>query len=179
VPDPVCWTEAPANLRILARQRNRWHRGLLDTMIRHRAMLFRPKYGIPGMLAFPYFVLFELLAPVVEAAGYLFLPLLLLAHLVGLQLLLTFFLVSVVYGVFFSLGAVILEELSFHRYPHPRDLITLLVVAVLENFGYRQLTVLWRLQAFIDHARGVRSWGKMQRVGWKSTPMPAASGITT
>jgi cellulose synthase/poly-beta-1,6-N-acetylglucosamine synthase-like glycosyltransferase len=176
VPDPVCWTEAPSSLRVLARQRNRWHRGLLDTLWRHRTMLMRPRYGTIGLLAMPYFVLFELLAPVVEAAGYLLLPLLFLFHLISLELLATFFLVSVAYGVFLSLGAVLLEEISFHRYPRPPDLVRLLLVGVVENFGYRQLTVVWRLRAFVDHARGVRSWGAMQRVGWRATGATPALG---
>jgi cellulose synthase/poly-beta-1,6-N-acetylglucosamine synthase-like glycosyltransferase len=174
VPDPVCWTEAPSSLPVLARQRNRWHRGLLDTLLRHRDMVMRPRYGTIGLLAMPYFVLIELLAPVVEAAGYLLLPLLFLLHLISLELLVTFFMVSVAYGVFLSVGAVLLEEISFHRYPHPRDLARLLLVGIVENFGYRQLTVVWRLRAFVDHARGIRSWGAMQRVGWTTSGAAAA-----
>ncbi len=30
VPDPVAWTEVPESLRVLGRQRDRWHRGLTD-----------------------------------------------------------------------------------------------------------------------------------------------------
>ncbi len=80
------------------------------------------------------------------------------------------------YGVFLSSGAVLLEEISFHRYPRPRDLVRLLLVGIAENFGYRQLTVVWRLRAFIDHARGVRSWGAMQRVGWAASGAAPALG---
>jgi len=172
VPDPVCWTEAPDRLSVLARQRNRWQRGLLDTLLRHRTMLLRPRYGKVGMLAMPYFLFVELCAPVVEAAGYMALPLLFLSGMINVELLLTFFLVSVVYGVFFSMGAVLLEEVSFHRYPRPRDLVRLLLAAIGENFGYRQLTVFWRLRAFFDYARGNRSWGAMQRIGWTTATEP-------
>ena len=83
-----------------------------------------------------------------------------------LGLLVTFFLVAVVYGVLFSLGAVLLEELSFHRYPNVRDLARLMAGALLENFGYRQLTVWWRLRGTLDYLRGVQSWGAMQRTGF-------------
>jgi len=86
---------------------------------------------------------------------------------VNLEIFLLFFIVSVIYGVMFSISAVILEEISFHRYPRTRDLIKLLILSIVENFGYRQITVWWRIKAFWDYARGVQSWGAMTRVGFK------------
>jgi cellulose synthase/poly-beta-1,6-N-acetylglucosamine synthase-like glycosyltransferase len=166
VPDPVCWTEAPSSLRTLARQRNRWHRGLLGTLIAHRSMIFNGAYGGVGLLALPCFLIYEFLAPVVEGIGYLMLPILAAMGVLNLTMLWAFFLVSVVFGVFTSLCAVLLEEISFHRYPLPRDLLRLLWCAILENLGYRQLTVWWRLKGIIDYVRGVTSWGAMQRTGF-------------
>ena len=69
VPDPVCWTEAPSDLKSLGRQRARWQKGLLDTLLPNVDMLFRPRYGRVGALALPYLWIFELLAPVIELVG--------------------------------------------------------------------------------------------------------------
>ena len=69
IPDPVAWTEVPQSLRVLGRQRDRWHRGLADVLWRHRRMLLNPRYGSVGLVAFPYFLGVELLAPVIEALG--------------------------------------------------------------------------------------------------------------
>src|SRR5579863_5531833 len=69
VPDPVCWTEVPSDLRSLGRQRARWQKGLLDVLWPNRDMLFRPRYGRIGWIALPYLWLFELLAPVLETVG--------------------------------------------------------------------------------------------------------------
>src|SRR5688572_3417596 len=69
VPDPIAWTEAPETLRVLGRQRERWHRGLADVLWRHRGVFLNPRYGAMGMVVFPYFVLVELLAPAVELVG--------------------------------------------------------------------------------------------------------------
>jgi len=168
VPDPVCWTEAPSSLRVLGRQRNRWQRGLMETLLRHRDMVLEPRYGRVGLLAMPYFVLYELLAPVVELIGFLLIPVITALGRLNLEMLLTLFLVSLVYGLLLSLGAVLLEEISFHRYPAPRDLLRLMMFAVLENFGYRQLSVWWRIKGMADHLRGVKTWGAMQRVGFTS-----------
>src|SRR6185437_15998418 len=69
VADPVCWTEVPEDLGSLSRQRRRWHRGLGQTLWRHRRAVGNPRYGAFGLLALPYFVLFEFLGPVVETLG--------------------------------------------------------------------------------------------------------------
>ena len=38
IPDPLCWTEVPESYKILSRQRNRWTRGAIDTIKKHRNM---------------------------------------------------------------------------------------------------------------------------------------------
>ncbi len=166
VPDPVCWTEAPSSLKILARQRNRWHRGLIDTLKSHMDMLFNPKYGAVGMLAIPYFVFFEFLGPIVEATGIVFVLFSFAFGRIDVTFFLVFLLLAIVYGIFLSVGAVFLEEYSFHRYPRPGDLVKLLLFGIFENFGYRQLTAWWRIKATWDYFRGVKTWGAMSRVGF-------------
>lgn len=168
VPDPVCWTEAPESLKILGRQRNRWHRGLIDTLLIHKIMLFNPRYGVLGLFAVPYFFFIEMLGPVIEAIGYVIVTVGFFLQYVNFELFILFFIVSVIYGVMFSVGAVLLEEVSFHRYPRMRDLAKLMILGVVENFGYRQITVWWRVKAFWDYMKGVKTWGAMQRVGFQT-----------
>lgn len=166
VPDPVCWTEAPETLKILSRQRNRWHRGLLDVILIHRKMLLNERYGVIGMAAMPYFFFVELLGPAFEFVGYVSAIVMFAMGILNLKMGLLFFIVAVVYGVMFSVGAVLLEEVSFRRYPNPKHLALLLLFGVLENFGYRQLTAWWRMKAFYDYFKGERGWGTMTRRGF-------------
>lgn len=84
LPDPVCWTEAPETLRVLGQQRNRWQRGLIDTLRIHRRMGLNPRYGRVGLLAMPYFVIIELIGPVIEMSGYLFVIIAFFLHLINL-----------------------------------------------------------------------------------------------
>jgi cellulose synthase/poly-beta-1,6-N-acetylglucosamine synthase-like glycosyltransferase len=151
---------------MLKRQRNRWHRGLLDTLLIHRSIIGNPRYGIVGILAATYFFFYELIGPVIEGLGYIAVIISLSAGTLNTEILLLFFVVSIIYGMMFSVGAVVLEEISFHRYPRPMDLVRLLFFALLENFGYRQLTVFWRIEAFWDYFRGKTHWGTMQRKGF-------------
>jgi cellulose synthase/poly-beta-1,6-N-acetylglucosamine synthase-like glycosyltransferase len=166
VPDPVAWTECPESLRVLARQRDRWQRGLFQTLTRHRAMLLRPKYGAAGMLAFPYFFFLEMMGPVIELLGYVSFTATILSGRVDWLLVIAFLAVAVILGGVLSLAAVALEELSFRRYPRLVDLIKLFSLAALENIGYRQLNTWWRVKGTISAIRGKQTWGKMTRVGF-------------
>lgn len=166
VPDPVCWTEAPETRLMLGRQRNRWHRGLLDTMLLHKKMFLNPRYGVIGLAAMPYFVIVELFGPLIEFLGYLILVVMIAMNILNLEMMILFFIVALFYGVMYSVGAVLLEEISFQRYPKPSDLALLLSIGVIENFGYRQMTMWWRVKGFWDYFRGKKSWGTMQRKGF-------------
>jgi cellulose synthase/poly-beta-1,6-N-acetylglucosamine synthase-like glycosyltransferase len=170
VPEPVCWTEVPENFRILKRQRNRWQRGTLDTLMIHKRMLFNPRYGVVGVFALPYFLFFEMLGPAVELTGYVMTIAGLLLGFIDPQLAILFFTVSLLFGVLLSMSAVVLEELTQRRYPAPGDLMRLFAGAVVENVGFRQLLMIWRTQGLIDGLRGKQGWGTMERRGFGSRP---------
>ena len=165
-PDPVCWTEVPEDMRVLARQRNRWQRGTLQTLSNHRDMFFKRRYGIAGMAAMPYFFVFEALAPAVELAGYVVTLAACLFGWLDWRFAELMFLTAVVYGALISVAAVVLEELSFRKYPRLGDLLRLSAYGAAENFGYRQLTLWWRLRGSFDFLRGRSEWGAMARHGF-------------
>jgi cellulose synthase/poly-beta-1,6-N-acetylglucosamine synthase-like glycosyltransferase len=166
--DPVCWTECPASLTMLARQRRRWQLGLCQTLWKHSAILFRQKYGIVGCLSFPFHSYVEGLGAAVETLGYLLLPLGFLFGLVSPFVLLVFVLLGFIYGSFLSVGAVLVEELTYRRYPRFRDLLTLLGYAAFENFGYRQLILYFRFQGTLKFLAGSRHWEKVSHAGVKA-----------
>jgi cellulose synthase/poly-beta-1,6-N-acetylglucosamine synthase-like glycosyltransferase len=175
VPDPVAWTETPTSFKELGRQRERWQRGFSDAMWRHRRVLFNPHYGVLGMIVFPAFLLFEWMAPIVEAAGVLFVVVGLLLGEVSALFAILFFSLACGLGILLSMLALMLEELSFRRYGRARDRALLVLWAVLENIGYRQLTVWWRLRGIASYLRGKKSWGKMTRKGFSPADEPDAS----
>ncbi|NIM01962.1 MAG: glycosyltransferase [Acidobacteria bacterium] len=173
VPDPVCWTEVPENLTVLRRQRARWHRGLVQSLWAHKRILCNPRYGTLGTVAFPHAFFFEMLGPLIEVLGYIAVIISFLLGILNLQFFLLFFAVAVLYGVFLSIAAVLLEEISFRRYPGWIDLSKLIVFGILENFGYRQLLALFKLKALWDVLRRRRGWGEMDREGFRAPPEPA------
>ena len=174
VPDPVAWTEVPESLKVLGRQRDRWHRGLADVLWRHRKMLFNPRYGVTGLFVFPYYALVELLAPVFEAAGLVTLVLGLVLRLIDWNFAALFYLTAYGLGTALTAFTLILEDLSFHRYETFRDRALLFWWALVENLGYRQMTVYWRLRGLWKFLRGRKDWGVMERKGFRPLAAPTA-----
>jgi len=181
VPEPVAWTEVPSTRRVLRVQRRRWHRGLAEIFVRHRRMLFRPRYGVIGMVTMPWFLFFELLSPVVEVIGLVYFLLLLVflgveqwvdtgLDLVNPPVLLIMLTASVLFSVFVTLVALLAEEVSFRRYRGLPDLFRAIYAAVEENVGYRQLNAWWRFGGIVEVLRrSAHHWGDMQRAGFDQT----------
>lgn len=177
VPDPVCWTEAPESLTMLGRQRRRWQRGMVETMARHVRIIANPRYGVLGLVAAPYFVVFEMLGPVVELLGYLGIPVAWALGALAPPFALSFFLLAAGTGTLLSVSALALEELSFRRHQRTREVVRMMAYAVVDNVGYRQLTNLWRLLGMVDVLRGATGWGEMTRRGFlhPRRPEPTAA----
>jgi cellulose synthase/poly-beta-1,6-N-acetylglucosamine synthase-like glycosyltransferase len=177
--DPVAWTECPESLAVLARQRQRWQRGLAEVLWRHRVMLGNPRYGVIGLLAMPYFFFLEMLGPVIEFAGYLTFVLTLVLGAASGQFVTAFLLLAFALGTALSLLAIGLEEVSFRRYPHTWQVARLMGVAILEAVGYHQLHTWWRLRGLWAAFRGTGGWGEMTRKGFGgggSAATPTSSG---
>jgi len=169
VPEPVCWTEAPESLGVLYRQRSRWQRGSLECFFKHKKMLLNPKYGSVGMLGFLNVLIVDVLGPPIEVLGYILMPSFWLLGVLSLEFLLAYTALTFLFGVFISVGSLILEELELKRFPNPSDLVVLTAAAVAENLGYRQINNFWRVAGYWQYLRGAEGWGKMTRTGFKKT----------
>lgn len=170
VPDPICWTEAPEDLRTLRNQRIRWQRGLCESLALNRELCGHPKGGAVGWMALPFIVLFEFLSPVVVVVGYVLTFWCWMLGTISAHAALAFLVIEIGLGMLLSVTALLLEELSFHMYPKLRQVLVLFGAAVLENFGYRQVNTAWRLLGLIRWLSGSQPiWGEMTRVAsWQS-----------
>jgi cellulose synthase/poly-beta-1,6-N-acetylglucosamine synthase-like glycosyltransferase len=166
VPEPVCWTEAPEDMKTLKNQRIRWQRGLSESLSSNWGLMFSRNGGRPGWLAFPFMVLFEWLGPLVELSGYLFMFVAFFLGLISWQAFTVFLFMAIGLGILLSASGLLLEEISFHTYPRFRNLALLSLIVVMENFGYRQLNTWWRLLGLYRWATQREAiWGEMTRKG--------------
>ncbi len=166
LPDPVSFTEAPETAKILGNQRDRWQRGLADTLWRHRRMAFNPRYGAVGMVVMPFYFIFELIGPLVELFGYFWFFITAVAGVIDPWFAGLFLLLAVLIGFLLSLGSIFLEELTLSFYRNRSDLFRLIFVALVENVGYRQMVLWFRLRGLFKYVRGDQKWGRMTRLGF-------------
>jgi cellulose synthase/poly-beta-1,6-N-acetylglucosamine synthase-like glycosyltransferase len=162
-PDANCWTEIPPGLGPLRGQRIRWHVGLLDNIRLHRRMILRRRFGAVGVFAFPYSILFEVIAPVLQAAGIVVTVALLAFGEIAWEYALAFVIAMFLAGQLQTAGAILIEDIGFGRY-RVRDLMLIACWSLLEIFWFRPLTAIWRTWATLLFVVGRRpGWGKIPR----------------
>ncbi len=167
IPDPLCWTEVPDTIKILGRQRNRWTRGAIDTILKHKSMFFNPRYGRIGMLSFPYWVFFEWLAPIVELIGLIyFFIIILMGGLDGKTfLILSLFIIS--FSFAFSLLSILFEAILFNKYKGVKYLFQVVFIALIEIIIFHPINAFFSLQGnysyFIENKK---TWGVMTRTAF-------------
>jgi biofilm PGA synthesis N-glycosyltransferase PgaC len=169
IPDPLCWTEAPDNFKILGRQRNRWTRGTIETLKMHKVMFFNPKYGFLGMVSYPYWFMFEFLAPLIEFGGLVFFILIAIFGLTNWSFFLGLLATVFSFGFLYSVFAILMEVLTYNQYKRRKDILKLIATAFLEPFIFHPFVVWSAVMGNIDLLRKKNAWGEMTRQGF-TTP---------
>lgn len=170
IPDPLCWTEAPVSTKILGRQRNRWTRGTIETLKFHKKMFFNPKYGLLGMLSYPYWFFFEMLAPPIEFFGFIVFVAMAIIGMISWDMFIALLAFIVCFGYMYSSFAAFMEVLTYNMYRRRTDMMRLLFTALSEPFYFHPFGVWSAIKGYIDIIRKKKSWGEMTRQGF-GTPM--------
>lgn len=168
IPESLCWTEVPSSLRIFARQRTRWSKGLAQTLWIHKKAFFNPKYKVFGLLTFPYWVIFEWLAPLIEAGGILYYIYLIITGQIAwlYAIILLAFIYS--FSVMITIMAILWDEVAGMKYTRKTEVLKLCLAAMAEPFVYHPLVLFFSLRGnwyFFTNRK--LSWGVMTRIGFK------------
>lgn len=172
VPDPLCWTESPNSFTILGRQRNRWLRGTVETLSLHKTLFFNPKYGLMGLLSYPYWFFFEMLAPVLEFFGFIVFLILTLIGFLDWDVFFAYLLLIICFGYLYSVFAILMEVTTFNQYKRRTDIMWLMISGLTEPFYFHPFVVWSGIMGFVDLFRKKNVWGEMVRQGFGT---PAAS----
>ncbi len=173
VPDPLCWTEVPEDWSSLQKQRNRWTRGTIETLRMHRGVFFNPSYKKIGLISYPFWFFFEWLAPIIEFLGIVYTVFLAFFGVINWDFF--FLMCALVYSfaVFFSVFALLLEEVTYHAYHRKRDIAILFLTCMIEPFIFHPFVVYSAIRGNIDYLRGKKSWDKLARKGFSPNQQPA------
>ncbi len=167
IPDPLCWTEAPSDIKTLGRQRSRWTRGLIQSLYTHRKIFLNPDYKVLGLLSFPYWLFFEWLAPILALAGFIYTGYLIYMNQMNWPFYLLLFAFVYCVALMLSVWSILYEEITFHKYRHKSDVIKLVLTAMLEPFFYPFHT-LFALKGNLDVIFNKKGWGKQNRKGFSN-----------
>jgi cellulose synthase/poly-beta-1,6-N-acetylglucosamine synthase-like glycosyltransferase len=165
-----CWTEVPEQIKIMKKQRYRWHKGLIDILTFHAKMIFNPRYGRTGMIAMPYFFFFEMIGPMLEFQGYVMVVLACLFGLLNAEMLLILFVCTILFGIMISLASLVIAERDMRSFSL-KNVLTLVGYAFIENFGPRQFISFWRVGAFFQMFKNPGGWDKAERKGFQSNSL--------
>lgn len=160
-PDAICWTQVPESYKVLKSQRRRWHVGMGQSLKNHMFMLFNHNYGTVGMIAYPYFVFFEFITPILEILGTATIFASYLLQIIDIEFFLLYLFVYMGYNMIVSMISVLLERYLFGSTMPPKLMIKLLLFCILESFGYRQICSIFRIGAFWRFKNN--QWGNMIR----------------
>lgn len=165
VPESLCWTEFPSTRQVLRRQRIRWHRGLSTIIGEYRTMIARRRYGTVGTVGVGTLTAFEWVGPILEALGWVAIAMLTWLGWISPVAAAAVFLATQMFGMALSMLGVTLMTRHLGTFRTRTDVVRLLWWAVAMNWGYRQLTVVWRIRSLFPGASG---WGEMPRLGFKT-----------
>lgn len=167
IPDPLCWTEVPESEEVLSKQRNRWMRGTIETLQLHRVIRFNPRYGVLGMISYPFWALFEKAAPIIESTGIIYTFILLFigefSAIYFFSLLVLMYLLTLLISAF----SILYEQISYNNYKDKKDLNRLILTVLVEPILVHPKIIFWGLKGHMDFITGKGGWGKMIRTGFK------------
>lgn len=179
MPAPVCWTEVPDNARNLFQQRVRWHVGLMETLKIHAKIVFEPSYKTTGMVAMPYYGLFEMLNPLVKIGAFLYLIAAFFTGIVDIKFLLLLIIgIMLLTALFTSIITVVIEGWSIHqvgsnrdalRYHGFGDWLRLLGAGLISDFTYGFFKTAAQLKGTVDFIRSKSEWNKFGRKGFSNS----------
>ena len=167
LPDPLCWTEVPEDLNAFVNQRDRWSRGNLETLSRHRRMFMNPKFGRLGMLSYPYWFFYEWLSPLLEFLGLLTVLLFWYLGVLNTGFFLAITATLYAFAVMFSLFAILWEVWTYNQYSRIRDIGILIGCALLEPLVFHPIVVWSSVRGNFRKLFRLRAgWGPQVRKGF-------------
>jgi len=156
----VCWTIVPESKRVLRRQRQRWHRGLRQVLMKHRWVLFRPRQRFLGMGAIPWAWAYELLGPLIIVLAVLTTAVGLAFGFISWQALLLGMFATWAFATALTLAAFLMTDSPGGSSTGWKNLAIVVATAFID-FAYQGLTLVYRLESLV--ARRELTWGEMER----------------
>ena len=161
--DAICWSQAPSNLKDLAKQRRRWYLGLFQSMTKHHQLFFNTRYGLISFISYLYFLIYELFSPFIELIGILFTVLSFCVGLTNIKYMIFFYLTYAIFGALLSVTSFFARIYVNNTKVSILDIIKVFALCLIEISVLRFYLSVVRMCSFIGYKRKKNNWGSIKR----------------
>jgi len=148
LPAPLLWRFAPATPASICRIATDQQSGLVQALKSNRGLLWGRNSGVVGHLALPFVKLTEVAGPAIEVLAWIFFLAGFALGVVSLHHLIAFVVCAAGIGILVSWLAILIDALVFRTYQQTSAYLLLLICAIFENVGFRQVIALCTLRGF-------------------------------
>ena len=163
-PNAVCWSQVPSTLKDLMKQRRRWYLGLFQVMIRYSHIFLNFRFGLVSFFSYMYYLLFELLSPVIEVFGLITIVVSAMFGLLNVPFMIRFLLLYVLYGIVLTITAFFQRIYTQHLKVGVFDIIKAIIMCIFEGAFLRYVLSFVRVSALIGYRQKKNTWGSMKRM---------------
>lgn len=163
VPDAVCWSQAPEILKDLIKQRKRWHIGLFQSMTKYKELFLNMKFGLISFISYLYFLIYELLSPVIEVAGIVITVIAFFLKLINIKFMILFFALYAAFGAVLSITIFLARIYLQNSRLSIIDLLKALFLCFIEIAGLRQIMSVSRMTSLIGYKKKKNLWSDLTR----------------
>ncbi len=164
VPDAICWSQAPEKLKDLIKQRKRWHIGLFQSMTKYKELFLNMKFGLISFISYLYFLIYELLSPIIEVIGIAVTISAYFLNLINIRFMIIFFLLYAAFGAILSLTIFLSRVYLQNNKLRIKDIIKAICLCFIEIAGLRQIMSVARITAFIGYKKKKLQWSDITRM---------------
>ncbi|MEG2783187.1 MAG: glycosyltransferase family 2 protein [Lachnospiraceae bacterium] len=153
VPDAICWSQVPGSLSDLMGQRQRWHIGLFESLMKYKNVVGKKEYGLLGTISFLYFWIYELLSPYIEIFGLGTIALSFYMELINVPFMILFFVVYASFACILTLTSFFTRLYMQNMHISFGDSIKVVLLCAFELVGLRFILMLVRANALIGYKK--------------------------
>ena len=137
-------------------------------MTKHWRVFANLRYGLVGALSYSYFLVYELLSPIIELFGILTMILAVAFNFVNVPYMILFFLIYAVYGAIMSLTAFFSRVQTRDLHLSKLDVVRALCLSLFEVTILRFIMAVTRMLALVGYRKKDRRWDKITRTQIKA-----------
>ncbi len=164
VPDSVCWTQGVENFKDLKAQRQRWHCGLMQSILKYKYMILNPKYGVVGMFMLPFTIMYELLNSVFVLLGWFVIGWAIFDNTINIHFAFYLYFIYFIFGIFLTIVTFLDKAYMKNDMYSVKDVFICIGCSIIESLVLRPYLAVITFLALFKMKKIAKNWKSPVRV---------------